>query len=102
MMVMEWRSEAEKEIVLKRMTTAARVSGAAAVILFGTSRAYLAKQAEDPVMFLFAGIHVPGEKAYTLGQVYSSVGGELVFLEEMNSSSHDILPFEIPEIWETS
>ncbi len=106
-MVMEWRSPKEKEIVLRKMCDAARAADAVAVILLGTSRAYLGTdlfllddQADDPVMFLFAGIHVPDEKVYCLGQIYSSVGGELVFLEEMNSSSHYISPFKFPPIWD--
>jgi len=99
--VMEWRSTEEKEIVLRKLGDAARAADAIAVILFGTATAILAKQLDEPVSFLFAGIHVPGEKTYCLGQIFAMVAGELVFLEELNSSEHDILPFQIPPIWET-
>jgi len=100
-MILEWRSEEEKEIVIGKMCAAARAAGAAAVILFGTSRAFMPKDlGTEPVLFLFASIYTPSEKSYTMGQVYTQVDGELMFLDEMNTATHDILPFETPPIWE--
>jgi len=101
MMVMEWRSEEERVIVIEKMCMAARAVKAAAVILFGTSRAFMPKElGTEPTLFLFANIYTPGEKGYIMGQVFTQVDGELVFLDEMNSTLQDILPFEAPAIWE--
>lgn len=101
MIIMEWHNNEEKEIVIGKMCLAARKVGAAAVILCGTSRAFMPKETgTEPVLFLFACIYTPEEKDYIMGQVYTQVDGELVFLDEMNTASHDILPFEAPPIWE--
>ena len=99
MMVMEWRSPEEKDVVLDKMVVAARAAGAAAVVVFGTANALMPQLGDVPALFLFADIHVPNEKTYSLGQIYALVDGNIVFLDEMNSSTHNILFFQIPSIW---
>jgi hypothetical protein len=102
LIVMEFRSKAEEEIVLRNLAAYVRESKAKAVILFGTAQTFIATYGADPVWFLFASIYVPSEKVYTLGHVYTVIEGEPIFGEEFNSGEKEISPWQFPAFWETS
>src|SRR5712692_6885949 len=67
MVVMEFRSPAEEEIVLAKLVNTVRSAGATAVILFGTANTFIPAYGNDPVPFLFASILESTHKQCRLG-----------------------------------
>jgi hypothetical protein len=99
LLVMEWHSAEEEQIVKEKLATYVREAGAVAVIMFGTAKTFIPSMGAFPVPFLFASIHTPDLPVYTFGQTVTMVDGEPLFGEEFDSKVHNISPWQAPDFW---
>jgi hypothetical protein len=98
MIVMEWRSEEEKEIVLAKLCGAVYTARALAVVLTMAVNVLMTKTNQAEAVLLST-LYVPSQKPFSIGYKFAMVEQEPVFGEEISSADIIISPFPVPDLW---